>query len=411
MLLNNRVPGGRLGDAILGTVTMACLIGMATPAAAQYDWEAVVGGGATVGNGFGNADNQGIGAMAMFNGRLFAASSHHSGETFELWWTEDGVAWTKHADDGFGDANNLGVLVMVVFDGYLYAGTVNTTGAEIWRTDNGIAWTKVADNGIMNANNDAVTSMAVHDGALFAGTENQLTGGQIYRTTNGTLWLPVMIGGFGAPSDPLNRAVASLQSHGGRLYAGTYRDTSPLFNQGAEIRWADSLTGEIVWTSAATAGFGDPYNMAFPSMTVYEGDLYVGTTQLSPLSAAGCEVWRWNGSIWQMVGTGGFGSVTSVSATRFYQYAGDLLVGVENPLTGAKLMRFQDILSWATEVGDAYGNANNIATLGGAVLNGSLFVGTTNITQGAEVHRAAAATIFSDDFETGNADRWSSAVP
>jgi hypothetical protein len=346
----------------------------------------------------------------VFNGRLFAASSHHSGETFQLWWTDNGVTWNKHADDGFGDVNNLGVLAMVIFDGYLYAGTVNdTAGAQIWRTDNGIDWTPVANDGILNPSNDAVTCLAVHDGALFAGTENQPGGGQIYRTTNGTSWLPVMIGGFGNVS---NRAVASLQSYGGRLYAGTYKD-STLLNQGAEIYWADSFTGTVTWDGAATPGFGDNYNMAFPSMTVYNGQLYVGTTQLNALFGTGCEVWRWTGSLtmgtWQMVGNGGFGSVMSASATRFYHYNGKLLVGVEDP-GGAKLMQFEDILSWDPLVSDGFGDNDNIGVLGGTVFDSNLFIGTTNTTDGCEVHREVT-TIFYDDFEFGDTLDWSSTVP
>lgn len=409
MLLNYRARGRRPSCVTLAGLVLVCLVGAATPAGAQYDWEAVVGGGATVGNGFGDVDNQGVGAMAVFNGRLFAASSHHGGQTFQLWWTDDGTTWNKHADDGFGDVNNLGVLAMVIFDGYLYAGTVNNTaGAQIWRTNNGTDWTRVANNGILNPDNDAVISLVVHDGALFAGTENQPGGGQIYRSTNGTLWLPVMIGGFGNVS---NRAVASLQSYGGRLYAGTYRD-SALMNQGAEIYWADSFTGTVTWDGASTPGFGDNYNMAFPSMTVYNGQLYVGTTQLNPVFGTGCEVWRWTGSLatgtWQMVATGGFGSTTSVSATRFYQYNGKLLVGVENP-GGAKLMQFEDILSWDTLVGDGFADSANIALLGGAVFNSNLFIGTTNAS-GCEVHREVT-TIFYDDFEFGDTLDWSSTMP
>jgi len=402
MIFQGRV----LGGVVFLVFCVAFFAGIATPAAAQYDWEAVVGGGATLGNGFGDADNQGIGAMAMFNGRLFAASSHHSGLTFQLWWTDDGTSWTKHADDGFGDANNLGVLAMAVFDGNLYAATVNNTaGAQIYRTANGTDWTRVANNGIMNANNNAVICLAVHDGQLFAGTENQVEGGQIYRTSNGTLWYPVVVDGFGLPA---NRAVASLQSYGGRLYAGTYKD-STLKNLPAELWRTQDL---VNWESKWADGFGDSYNMAYPSMAVYDGYLFVGTTQLNVVFGAGCEVWRWDGVDLhspQQVGTGGFGSKTSVSATRFFQFGGDLLVGVENP-GGGKLMRFQGILSWDTLVADGFGNVNNVATFGGATFNGSLYVGTTNLTQGAEVYRSSGASIFSDSFESGNTDAWSGTV-
>jgi hypothetical protein len=386
-------------------VCAALFAAISIPAAAQYQWEAVVGGGAAIGNGFGDAANQAVGAMAEFNGRLFAAVGGDGGQAFQLWWTDDGTTWNKHPDDGFGDPNNQGVVAMVVFDGYLYAGTVNVSGsgAQVFRTDDGAAWTAVSTNGLGNVNNQAVTCMAVHDGQLFAGTENQNSGGQIWRTSNGTLWLPVMIGGFGLSS---NYAVASMQSYGSRLYAGTYRD-SPLLNQPAEVWWTENL---VDWNSAVAAGFGDNYNMAMPSMTVYGGDLFVGTSQLNfLLGGNGCEVWRWNGAIWQMVGANGFGSNQSTTALRFLHYNGELLLGIDHP-DGAKLMRFNDILDWDTLVSGGFGNALNRAIGAGAVLDSSLYAGTGNTSEGCEIHRVAS-TIFTDGFESGNTSAWSYTTP
>lgn len=381
------------------------LAAVAIPAAAQYQWEAVVGGGAAVGNGFGDAGNQLLGAMAVFNGRLFAAVGGDSGQPFQLWWTDDGTNWTRHPDDGFGDANNEGVVAMAVYDGFLYAGTTNPSGSgsQVFRTDDGVVWTEVNSNGFGNVNNRAVTCMIVHDGQLFAGTENQNSGGQIWRTDNGTLWLPSMIGGFGLPA---NRAVASLQGFGARLYAGTFRE-SALYNQPGELWWTENL---MDWFSATTPGFGDNFNVAFPSMAVFDGHLFAGTSQLNYLlGGTGCEVWRWNGVIWQMVGTNGFGSSQSTTAVRFLRYNGELLLAIDHP-NGGKLMRFVDVLDWDTLVTGGFGNAANQTISSGAVFTGNLYAGTYNTAQGCEVHREIT-TVFVDGFESGDTTAWSATEP
>jgi len=365
-----------------------------------------VGGGAALGNGFGDGDNSAVGAMAVFNGRLFVSVGGDTGPTCELWWTDDGTTWTRHTPDGFGDADNQGVLAMAVFDGYLYAGTINRSGSgsQVYRTNDGEVWTAANLIGFLNANNRAVTSMTVHDGQLFAGTENVVNGGQIYRSTNGTTWIPVIVDGFGLPA---NRAVASLQSYGGRLYAGTYR-ASTLFNQPAELWWTENLTD---WTSAAAAGFGDNYNMAFPAMAVHDGYLFVGTSQLNFLQGKGCEVWRLDGTnLPQMVNTNGFGAGTaSTSAVRFFNYNGELLLGIDHT-GGGKIMRYVDLLDWDTLVAGGFGNSSNLLIADGAVLNSNLFVGTANSTQGCEVYREVS-TLLVDSFESGDTTAWSSTVP
>lgn len=382
------------------TVWCAVLIAVAVPAAAQYQWQAVVGGGAAVGNGFGDADNQAVGAMVVFNGRLFAAVGGINHQAFELWWTDDGTTWNKHPDDGFGDTDNEGVAAMAVFDGFLYAGTTNVSGSQVFRTADGVVWTEV-ETLIDDVNNQAVTCMTVHDGQLFAGTENA-GGGQIWRTANGTSWLPVISVGFGSPA---NIAVASLQGYGTRLYAGTYRD-SALLNEPGELWWSEDLSE---WRSAVAPGFGDSYNIAIASLAVFDGHLFAGTSQLNPILGNGCEVWRWNGAIWQLVGNAGFGSALSTSAVRFFHYNGELLLGVDNQ-AGGKLMRFEDVLDWDTLVSGGFGNVLNLSIVAGAVFNSSLYLGTLNPTQGCEVHREIV-TVFVDGFESGDSTEWSASVP
>jgi hypothetical protein len=383
---------------------VAAALGSALPAAAQVDWEPVVGGGAAVGNGFGDAANQGATAMAVFNGRLFVAAGGDSGSPFVMRSSADGTAWDVVTDDGFGDAANRGVTAMAVFDGYLYAGTANeSTGAEIWRTDDGVLWEQVNTDGFGSAATTAVVVLEAFAGQLYAGTENQAIGGGIYRSPDGTAWIPTMIGGFW---DAANRAVASLAGFGSRLYAGTFRE-SVLYNVPGELWWTEDFA---TWYGAAAPGFGDPYNVGIVSLLSFDGSLFAGTSQLNFYLGNGCEVWRWDGQSWIMVNVPGFGSSQSTTAVRLAEHQGELYVGVDHQSSGAKVFRYLGPMSWLVETDDGFGDSSNVLIGSLASFGGSLYAGTVNQSEGCEVWRQAGG-LFVDGFESGDTSAWSATVP
>jgi hypothetical protein len=80
-------------------------------------------------------------------------------------------------------------------------------------------------------------------------------------------------------SDP-----ASASEYKGNLYVGTLNEII-----GTEVWEYDGIT----WTQVNTDGFGDVHNEKSSSMTVYNGELYVGT-----------ENWKWGGTgaeVWETV--------------------------------------------------------------------------------------------------------------
>jgi hypothetical protein len=377
--------------------------GSVLTASAQDIWEPVVGGGAAIDNGFGNAANQAASAMAEFNGRLFVAVGGETGAAFEMRSTADGSSWDLVTGDGFGDSGNQGVAAMAVFDGYLYAGTTNTaTGAEIWRTQNGTTWAQVNTSGFGNAANSAVTVFEVFAGQIYAGIENESLGGAIYRSPNGTSWIPTLLGGFGLPA---NVAVASLAGHGSRLYAGTFKKSS-LYNQPGELWWTDDF---LNWDSAVAAGFGDNYNVGIVALKSFDGYLFAATSQPNYLLGNGCEIWRWDGSMWIMVNVPGFGSSLSTTALRLTERLGALYVGIDHQSSGAKIFRYLGPLSWETETDDGFGDPGNLAIGSLAVFGSDLYAGTVNQAAGTELWRQAI--LFADGFESGDTSAWSQAVP
>ena len=385
------------------------LLLVAVPAMGQGDWEPVVGDTAMMGNGFGDLDNEAAGAMAVFDGRLYVVAGGDSGQACQLWRTANGVDWEHVLPDGFGDANNQGSAAMIEFDGYLYVGTSNLNGAQIHRSDDGVAWSAVVVDGLWNVDNRAITVFAEHAGELFAGTENETDGGEIWRTGNGTNWSFPLIGGFG---DVSNRAIASLASFDGMLYAGTFRE-SPLYNQPGDIFWTDDLQ---TWFQNATDPFADPYNVAMSAMSVHDGMLYVGTTQLNPILGSGCEVWRTDGGMWTIAAVNGFGSSLSMGILRFEEYFGELYAAVAQPDpdlvpggTGAKIMRFVAPLNWSAEVPDGFGDTDNWAIGSMAAFNGTFYAGTVNTSEGCEVWRNDI--VFFDGFESGDTGGWSGSLP
>ncbi len=388
-----------------------CVLGVlfvVGPAAGQGHWEAVVGDTAAVMNGFGDLDNQAAGAMASFGSYLYVVAGGNTGQACQLWRTANGVDWEHVLPDGFGDANNQGAVAMIEWGGYLYVGTTNLNGAQILRSDDGESWTAVVEDGNISADNRAVTDFAVFDGWLVAGTENEATGGQIWRTDNGISWPPISIGGLG---DPANRAVASLEAFDGRLYAGTYKDPDFPVEPG-DLQWTDDF---MSWTPATVPGFGDPNNIGISAMIVYDGNLYVGTTQ-APIVGTGCEVWLTDGLGWIQVSPNGFGSPLSLAVLRFAEYLGELYAGVAQPDpnvlpggTGAKIMRFVSNPTWTPEVSDGFGDVDNWAIGSMAAFNGTFYAGTVNTSEGCEVWRNDI--VFADGFESGDMGGWSGSHP
>jgi hypothetical protein len=203
--------------------------------------------------------------LVSFKGRLFTAptgkgdSANVCGSAVVLECADPvREPWFQVNQDDFGDAHNEAVFEMAVFDGHLYAGTVNPFGAQLWKTDAEgrppYRWTKVLDRGAgRGPNNEAFVCFAELHGALYVGAV-VLDGGfdrrhgigpapaELLRVWPDDTW-DVVVGegrlteqGLKLPtsglssgfSNPFNGYVWRLCSHDGHLYAGTFKSTATL---------------------------------------------------------------------------------------------------------------------------------------------------------------------------------------
>jgi hypothetical protein len=169
----------------------------------RYDgssWTAMIGGGGPIGPGFGNLANKEADCMVVFDSKLYVGTYNANGCQV---WGFDGSGWSvlvgsgASMGGGFGTANNDFAACMAVYDSQLYVGTNNTAvGCQAWRFD-GSSWGQVAGQdgagtpgtgpGFGNAANSTAQTMAVFDSRLYFGTENG-GGCEIWSNKSATTW-------------------------------------------------------------------------------------------------------------------------------------------------------------------------------------------------------------------------------
>lgn len=232
-------------------------------------------------NGFGEADNFGIHAFAVFGGMLYVGTGNHNGA--QIWHSSSGGSgtWIKVVTDGLGSPHAYSVTGFAVFQDALYAAVEAEQGGsvQVWRTDNGTDWTAVVTDGFGDASNESTGGFAEFGAFLYLGVRNYTTGGQIWRSGNGTTWTQVMGNGFG---DSNNEKVESMFAFENELYAVAGNATT-----GLEVwRSADALT----WEQINLDGFGDSNNRTTVwsvGTGSWNNRLYLGTWN----TANGGEVW------------------------------------------------------------------------------------------------------------------------
>ena len=116
---------------------------------------------------------------------------------------------------------------------------------------------------------------------------------------DGSVWEKVNQPGFGSDN---NRSVVAMAAYQERLYAMTRNETL-----GAEVWRSSGTTWEqVLFPGGETNGiYGNAWiNNVWGAMMVFQGKLYFGFSsglQGSILKSTGCEVWRYDGTTWEMV--------------------------------------------------------------------------------------------------------------
>ncbi|MHB8896605.1 MAG: Kelch repeat-containing protein, partial [Candidatus Geothermincolia bacterium] len=270
-------------------------------------WTAVATGG------FGTPDpNWTVSNMVEYNGCLYAGTGTGMNESCGV-YRYDGSTWSQVNIARFGNNKNTGIGAMAVFNGKMYVTTIN--GNEAWCYD-GTSWAKVGSE-----LTGSMMALAVHEGELYGGTLAGNWTGQVFRYAGGTTWTPASPAGF-----DIDGNVTTLTSYNGKLYAGlmgketkkthVYRwdgrtvggwasVATPGFGQDkGRITSAAAFNGKLYmatddtiavfsydgssWTQANTDGFGDPTNRDESSMAVLGNSLFVGTDNFE----YGAQIWQ-----------------------------------------------------------------------------------------------------------------------
>ena len=205
-----------------------------------HAWSLLVGPGASIQGGFGNANNRRVPRLCdtrPFKGKLIIPVENIT-DGLQV-YAYDGTAFklVGHPGPGYWAASmNTGITAISSIEGKLYMGVGDTFGlqpGELWSYD-GSGWKLEASGGLGNANNTMVQPLIRGD-EVYAGTRNNSNGCRAYKRT-GTDFAPISNAGFGPGID--NTAVF-LSSFNGRLLGFTANWTD-----GAQV-WATPIPPSI----------------------------------------------------------------------------------------------------------------------------------------------------------------------
>jgi hypothetical protein len=264
----------------------------------------------------------------------------------------------------FGPHRPIGYRAMAVLDGVLY---VTASGGL---TGDGVVL-RVDDPGGSSPSFKQVSpsSMAVFElqafaGRLYAGTGDFQWGYGLWRTDGGRplVWTPVVTDGAGR--GPTIASVVSMQPYRDRLYVGasgwggSVIPASELIRVGADDQWevvvgnprriADGMTKAPL--SRLGDGFGNPFNSHFWRMTAYKGALILGSNDWSwsldgnaPVddrlrSEFGFDLYgTCNGDDWWLATRNGFGRPYDFGVRTMAASRARLFIGTTNVVEGAAI--------------------------------------------------------------------------
>ena len=251
--------------------------------------------------------------------------------------------------DGFGTTNNVpankGVEWLRVFDGHVYAavgqeesGTGNPL--SVWRSSDLTNWTRVGTGTFSTNDIDSFSIEADGSSHLFMGTHVTPGGGgaNIYSSTDGTTWT-----NFNTGTSGFVRNGATWASHmtvaNGVLFAGV------IYTNGTSQVWKRPVDGSANWTKVV--------------------DFYTGL---------GLTV----------------GAKANFIATCLYPVSNTIFMAASGG-TNACLFQSTDLAgtNWVTntQVGNGFGDTNNLNLASLVVFNGSLYATLHNVNAGGQLWR------------------------
>ena len=361
--------------------------------------------------GMGSDKNVIAWAMEVFQDQLYVATSNWAFESlrdWEMWafsrgpidssegteiWRFDGRDWERVVFAGLGDSYNHGIRNLLSVGNHIYAVTVNHShGFEIWRSDDGRDWRPVMTGGFGNPENTSGRGIVEFEGQLYLGTENKETGAEVWRAPveeagSEKGWKRVL-------GDDVSRSwYAELTEFDGWIYAGTLMTHTGLAESQAEADHAGcrvlrSRDGEE-WEIVVEDSFGDPMNNGIISMAVFEGRIYIGTsnTQGGEIHSSA------DGLQWERCFKGEGDPQRNWHAWKLYVFRGRLYAGIgrlaEIWWSGLGMFSSADGKEWVRETD--YSLLTHYGMRSMMEYRGKLFLGTASFPDGAYVIEADGA--------------------
>jgi len=254
-------------------------------------------------------------------------------------------SWKKVLDFPTLAPTNSNVISFASFYGRLYAGTENSTGFQVWRSKvvdpmgNG-DWKLVVTGGAGSAVNEWAGTMKVFNGWLYVGSmhvpgisgSTQIKGFDLIRISPWDSWQLVigdprsavtpmgtrmMLPISGKPSgmgNPLNLYCWSLAVKNGQLYLGTFDLTTMLKGSGVPVEKIAAMLGlSVTQVQLLYAGAG--------------GDLYS----------------TWNGCSWNTRTLTGFGNQYDYGVRNIVAAPGRVFFGMSNPFYGCDVWQVKTL--------------------------------------------------------------------
>lgn len=379
--------------------------------------------------GFGAVGNASAGSMVEFRGNLYAGTMNEASGGLVV--RKGASSWSAVSAPGFGDAQNRAVTRLEVHDDRLYAGTVNlSAGCEVWRYD-GAGWDRVLDEPEANL---AVTAMASFEGELYVGITNYdlrsappSTSGPVVKRYDGVSWHDASSGDF-AENPQYNAGIGALEEYGGYLYAATVRFSMEIVDllagrvrvssRGFQVYSTPGAAG-YRWSRVGENGITDTRNIAAFDMEVYEGKLFLATTNGDAeftfdiltgamedftFGSSGLCVYSYDGASFRQEVRGGFSGPLDCAGmcleTATCGGSDYLLVGVVNSdgsWSLGKLLVY-DGANWEPGAFDGFGDPGNGGVTSLLYVPGekAVYAGTANVSTGCQVWRLDLSEPASD---------------
>lgn len=254
----------------------------------------------------------GVRELVSYQNQLYAfTTGQPSTEPDGFVSSDNGNSWTEITGGPLDSIVNESIRTSIIYNDLLYVGTVDTSGAEVWSYD-GTDWTLEKK---FSEDIETVSEFIEFDGELYVGAWNNF--GSYFFT--GENFDVDVTPSFRRPFDVNNGGVLDTEIFQGQLYLSTWN----FVNGFSLFRTSDPLTGQ--WEIVTRNGFGDRDNAYGWDMAVYDdpltpqdGDeLYLGVFNTGfydgngvPLDGTAQLYSTANGDDWEQVVLPDFGPLT-----------------------------------------------------------------------------------------------------